>query len=196
MTFSTAIPSGYSNAEVCVSFNELEETMFTQSYRGLENYVTRRIDNDSEAIATLRSQGREEKCVERSNELQQINLRHSRYIADTRKALAFCCSKVALRVLISEMNAHDSAMNAKAGRQFCNTTEELERAIESVQLRLSANPQSKSIDVFLIARREILNRGSIRLEMLGTDKRIKVKYAMNMGSFKDLASHGWQMVIA
>ena len=105
MKFNTAVPSGFSSAEVCVSFNELEETIFTQSYRDLENLVTRRIYNDSAALATQRSRGREEKCFERSNELQLLNLRHSTYIANTRKALAFCCSMAALYVLIDEMAA-------------------------------------------------------------------------------------------
>ena len=196
MNFSTGIPSGFSNAEVCVSFNELEETMFTQSFRGLENLVTRRIDNDVAALATLRSQGREEKCFERSNELQQLNLRHSAYVADTRKALAFCFSKAALYVLIDEMAAHDQALQAKAGRSFCDTFTELQRAIESVENRLSAKPKLEPVDVFALAKKEIINRGSIRLEMICADKRVKVKYAMNMGSFKELASHGWQMAVA
>jgi hypothetical protein len=195
-TFNTAIASRYSTVEICVNPSELEDKMLTQSHRGVENLAIRRIDNNPALLNNLREKGEEEKREARTHELHQLNIRHRAYVEDTRKALAYCFSKRALYVLIDEMADHDKALAAKAGREFCDTFAELERAIISVEDRLSGKALSLDVDVVAIARKEIVNRGSIRLEMVGTDQRTKVKYALNLNTFRELRSHGWNVPVA
>ncbi len=192
-TFNTAVASHYSTVEICVKPSELEDKMFTQSHRGVENLAMRHIDNNPALLQDLREKGETEKREARSNELHQLNIRHRAYVAATRKALAYCFSKRALYVLIDEMAEHDKALAAKAGREFCDTFVELERAIISVEDRLSGKAVSPAIDVVAIARKEIVNRGSIRLEMIDADQRTKVKYALNLNTFRELRSHGWNV---
>jgi hypothetical protein len=192
-TFNTAVSSHYSTIEICVNPSELEDKMLNQSHRGVENLAMRHIDTNPALLNNLREKGEEEKREARANVLHQLNVRHRAYVADTRKALAYCFSKRALYVLIDEMADHDKALAAKAGREFCDTFAELERAIISVEGRLSGKVSSPSIDVVDIVRKEIVNRGSIRLEMVGTDQQTKIKYALNLNTFRELQSHGWNV---
>lgn len=192
-TFNTAVSSHYSTIEICVNPSELEDKMLNQSQRGVENLAMRHIDNNPALLKDLREKGEEEKREARTKELHQLNARHKAYVADTRKALAYCFSKRALYVLIDEMADHDKALAARAGREFCDTFAELERAIVSVEDRLSSKAVSHAVDVVAFARKEIVNRGSIRLEMVGADHRTKVKYALNLNTFRELRSHGWNV---
>ncbi len=195
-TFNTAVASHYSTIEICVKPSELEDKMLNQSHRGVENLAMRSIDTNPALLNDLREKGEEEKREARTHELHQLNVRHRAYVADTRKALAYCFSKRALYVLIDEMADHDKTLEAKAGREFCDTFAELERAIISVEDRLSGKAVSSAVDVVAIARKEIVNRGSIRLEMIGSDQHIKVKYALNLNTFRELHSHGWNVPVA
>jgi hypothetical protein len=192
-TFNTAVASHYSTIETCVNPSELEDKMLNQSYRGVENLAMCHIDTNPTLLKNLREKGEVEKRNARAHELHQLNVRHRAYVADTRKALAYCFSKRALYVLIDEMADHDKSLAAKAGREFCDTFAELERAIISVEDRLSGKAVPPAIDVVAIARKEIVNRGSIRLEMVGADQRTKVKYALNLNTFRELRSHGWNV---
>jgi hypothetical protein len=192
-TFNTAVVSHYSTVETCVNPSELEDKMLTQSHRGVENLAMRRIDTNPALLNNLREKGEEEKREARSHELHQLNVRHQDYVADTRKALAYTFSKRALYILISEMADHDKALAAKAGREFCDTFAELERAIISVEDRLSGKAASPAMDTVAIARKEIVNRGSIRLEMVDSERQVKVKYALNLNTFRELQSHGWNV---
>ncbi len=99
-TFNTAVASHYSTIEICVKPSELEDKMLNQSHRGVENLAMRSIDTNPALLNDLREKGEEEKREARTHELHQLNVRHRAYVADTRKALAYCFSKRALYVLI------------------------------------------------------------------------------------------------
>jgi hypothetical protein len=179
-----------------VSLGDLDNVPASKSPRSMENYAIAWLDRDFN-LRQIKTNGVTEMREERANELRKLNARHMAYIADTRKALAFTFSKRALYVLVSEMADHDKALAAKAGREFCNTYVELERAIESVEARLSTKkPVSSPVDVYATAKKEIVNRGSIRFEMMSEEKKMKVKYATNMNTCHELVHHGWHMVIA
>lgn len=192
-TIKTADVSCLYTDEIRTNPSEMEDKMLNQSHRVVENLAMCHIDNNPAFLKNLREKGEEEKRIARSNELHQLNARHKAYVTDTRKALAYCFSKRALYVLIDEMADHDKALASKAGREFCDTFAELERAILSVENRLSGKVETPIVDVVAIARNEIINRGSIRLEMIGADRRTKVKYALNLKTFRELWSHGWNV---
>jgi hypothetical protein len=197
--FASAIDSRFSNNEVCVIPSELEEVSVSKSHRGMETYCAIWLDNDRN-LRQIKENGEVEIRVERAEFLRALNKRHQDYVADTRKALAFCFSRRALYVLVGEMAEHDKALAAKSGREFCNTFNELERAIESVELRLIVSKSTvdriNHTDPAVMARAEINNRGSVRLERLDLEKRIKVKYALKVNAAVELVNHGWHMVLA
>jgi hypothetical protein len=194
--FTSAIDSRFNNNEVCVVPSELEEVPASKSPRGMENYCNNWLDRPFN-LRQIKANGAIEMREERAEFLRSLNARHRAYVADTRKALAFCFSKHSLYMLVSEMASHDKALAAKAGREFCNTYAELERAIESAEARLSSKkPVSTPVDVFAVAKKEIVNRGSIRFEMMTEEKKLKVKYATTMNSCHELVHHGWNMVLA
>jgi hypothetical protein len=194
--FKSAITSNFDTNEVCVIPSELEEVSASKSHRGMETYCTTWLDNDRN-LRQIKQNGVLEMHEERAEFLRALNKRHQDYVADTRKALAFCFSKHSLYMLIDEMAQHDKALAAKAGREFCNTYGELERAIESAETRLSVKkPVSTPVDVFVTAKKEIVNRGSICFEMMSEEKKLKVKYATSMNTCRELVHHGWHMVLA
>jgi hypothetical protein len=179
-----------------VSLGDLDNVPASKSPRGMENYAIAWLDRDFNLLQ-IKANGDKEIREERAEFLHKLNARHMAYIADTRKALAFTFSKRALYVLVSEMADHDKALADKAGREFCNTYNELERAIENVEARLSTKkPVSTPVDIYAIAKKEIVNRGSIRLEMMSEEKKIKVKYALKANAVVELVNHGWHMVLA
>jgi hypothetical protein len=179
-----------------VSLGDLNNVPASKSPRGLENYAIAWLDRDFN-LRQIKANGIVEMREERAEFLHQLNARHMAHIADTRKALAFKFSKRAFYVLVSEMADHDKALADKAGREFCNTYTELERAIENVEARLSTKkPVSTPVDIYAIAKKEIVNRGSIRLEMMSEEKKIKVKYALKANAVVELVNHGWHMVLA
>jgi hypothetical protein len=194
--FASAIDSRFSNNEVCVIPFELEEVSASKSHRGMETYCAIWLDNEPN-LRQIKQNGAIEMREERAEFLRALNNRHQDYVADTRKALAFCFSKHSLYMLIDEMASHDKALAAKAGREFCNTYTELERAIESAEARLSSKkPVSTPVDVFAAVKKEISNRGLIRFEMMSEEKKLKVKYATSMNTCRELVHHGWHMVLS
>jgi hypothetical protein len=194
--FTSAIDSRFSNNEVCMIPSELDSLTVGKAYRGMETYCITWLDNVRN-LRQIKESGAVEMREERAAFLRSLNARHRAYITDTRKALAYTFSKRALYVLISEMADHDKALAAKAGREFCNTYAELERAIESAEARISSKkPVSTPVDVFAAAKKEINNRGLIRFEMMSDEKKLKVKYATSMNTCHELVHHGWKMVLA
>jgi hypothetical protein len=179
-----------------VSLGDLDNVPASKSPRGMENYAIAWLDRDFN-LRQIKANGAIEMREERAEFLHQLNARHQAYVAATRKDLAFTFSKHSLYMLIDEMASHDKALAAKAGREFCDTFAELERAIESAEARISGKkPVSTPVDIYAIAKKEIVNRGSIRLEMMSEEKKIKVKYALKANAVVELVNHGWHMVLA
>ncbi len=179
-----------------LSLGDLDNVPASKSPRGMENYAIAWLDRDFN-LRQIKANGAIEMREERAEFLHQLNARHQAFVAATRKDLAFTFSKYSLYMLIDEMASHDRALAAKAGREFCNTYAELERAIESAEARISGKkPVSTPVDVFATAKKEISNRGSIRFEMMSEEKKLKVKYATSMNTCHELVHHGWRMVLA
>ncbi|NLF51327.1 MAG: hypothetical protein GX577_09350, partial [Leptolinea sp.] len=92
-TFTTAVPSRYSRQEICLKPFELEDTMFHQSHRVVENRAIRHIDHNPALLKYIKTMGEKERKENRSRLLQTLKKRHQDYLADTRKALSDCHSK-------------------------------------------------------------------------------------------------------
>jgi len=194
--FNSAIKSGFNVNEICVVPSELEDVSAGKSIRGMETYCATWLDNDRN-LRQIKENGAVEMREERAEFLRALNKRHHDYIVDTRKALAYTFSKRALYVLVDEMAEHDKALAAKAGREFCNTYDELERAIESVEQRLNGKKIEPvfmlGLDPAAVVKSQIRNRGSVRLEKMEEGKRIKVRYAVSVHQCMEALNHGWNM---
>ena len=182
-TFTTAIPSRYSRQEICLKPFELEDTMFHQSHRVVENRAIRHIDHNPALLKYIKTMGEKERKENRSRLLQSLKKRHQAYLADTRKALSDCHSKRALYVLIDEMAEHDKALAARAGRDFCDTFAELEVQILQTEARINQ------------ARQTLEERAKTHksLPKTATQKPDKLTSGINksLNTFPHLAAYGW-----
>ena len=190
-TFKTAVSSRYSTQEICLNPTELEDKMFHQSFRAVENRTIRHIDSNPEALKEMRARGIQEKQAARQRELCLLDQRHQFYLEDTRNALFECNSIRALYVLIGEMADHDKALAQKADRPFCDTFAELETLIINTEQHIRETASIKASLQQSETAMPIINHGADRLEKVHSNQ-AKTKLIPTINTYHDVPAYGWQ----
>lgn len=190
-TFKTAVSSRYSTREICLNPTELEDKMFHQSFRAVENRSIRHIDTNPKTLKEMRARGIQEKKAARQKDIRHLYQRHQVYLEDTRNALFECHSLRALYVLIDEMAAHDEALAHKAGRVFCDTFAELETQIVTTEQRIREAASIKANQHLSVVIEPIINHRADRLEQVNSNL-IKTKQIPTINTYRDIPAYGWQ----
>jgi hypothetical protein len=190
-TFKTAVSSLYSTHEVCLNPTELEDKMFHQSFRAVENRTIRHIDTNPEALKEMRARGIQEKQAARQRGMCLLDQRHQFYLEDTRNALFECNSIRALYVLIDEMADHDKALEQKAGKPICDTFAELEILIITTEQRIRETASNKASLQQSEVEKPIINHGADRLEKVHSNQ-IKTKLSPTTNTYRDIPANGWK----
>lgn len=139
----------------------------------------------------------EQQIAEKKALYESLDNYHAKRVAEFRHDIAFSMTKPELTRIISDMVTHDQVMALKSGREeYCNTFNELEKAILSAEKRITYKPKTVASDDLLEKARDILrNKGVIRLEAMDGNKMEKVKFAFNIKSFAEISNAGYKMVV-
>ncbi len=190
-TFKTAVSSHYSTHEICLNPTELEDKMFHQSFRAVENRTIRHIDTNPKALKEMRAGGIQEKQAAHQREICLLDQRHQFYLEDTRNALFECNSMRALYVLIDEMADHDKALAQKAERPFCDTFAELETLIITTEQRIRETVSIKASLHQPEVEKPFINHRADRLEKVNSNQ-VKTKLIPTTNTYRDIPAYGWQ----
>ena len=169
--------------------------------RPTEYKATGRLDREGHYgwVAKSREQFQAQLVAEKNALYETLNTSHANRVEEFRKEIAFAMTKQELTRTISDMVAHDQVMAVKAKRDYCNTFDELERAVLSAEARITKanNPIGSNADDLLEEARNVLRKkGVIRMEKMSHDKieKVNARFAYNIKAFTEMFQNGYRMV--